>query len=88
MIDTSDEATELPPLGEVREEDSLLALDWMIGTEGIVTLMDRDMPVHYLSVRGIDKDELGTPGFTQVHIAMPAEGLRELLEEWLARLDG
>lgn len=86
MLDTSDEATDLPPLADVAVEDSLLALAWTIGTDGIVTLMDEDMAVHYLSVRGLAMDDDGVPYFEQRHIALPAEHLRPLLEEWLSRL--
>lgn len=85
MIDTSDEATELPPLREVKVERSLLALDWMIGVDGIVTLMDQDVAVQYLSVRGLVANEDGA-AFDQLHIALPTAGLRDLLEEWLTRL--
>lgn len=87
MIDTSDEATDLPPLREVTPERSLLALDWTVGTDGIVTLMEQDMAVQYLSVRGLVTNEDGA-AFDQLHIALPTEHLRPLLEAWLERLDG
>jgi hypothetical protein len=86
MIDTSDEATELPPLNDVTVEHSLVALRWTIGTEGLVTLEGEDMPVHYLSVRGLGMDEDGAIDFQQLHIAMPTDDLRPLLEAWLERL--
>lgn len=88
MRDLSDEATQLPPLHEVRDEYSIFVLQWLLGMEGIVTDADAggDVPVRYLSVRGVTIDN-GQPQYSQVHLAIPSHAVRPLLEQWMKILD-
>lgn len=87
MFDLSDEATGLPPLREVAPEDSIMALQWQLGTEGIVTLEGESTPVRYLSVRGLQLDEDGEAFYTQVHIALPHDLIAPMLEAWRSQLE-
>jgi hypothetical protein len=85
--DLSDEATRLPPLNDIRPEYSIFVLQWLLGIEGIVTDGDgSDVPVRYLSVRGITVDS-GQPQYSQVHLAIPHHAVRPLLQRWLELLD-
>lgn len=86
MHDLSDEATSLPPLQVVQPEYSVYVLQWLLGVEGIVVDSDQDVPVRYLSVRGITVDG-GRPQYSQVHLAIPHHAIRPLLEQWLELLD-
>lgn len=88
MIDVSDEATGLPPLEEITPEASLLALAWEIGHEGLVSVEGQTMAVRYLSLRGVQFDEDGSGEYAQLHVAMPVDGLVDLLKMWLEQLDG
>ena len=87
LHDLSDEATELPPLHHIATEDSMLALQWMVGAEGVVDLVDETLPVRYLSLRGLALNEEGAAEYVQVHIALPHHAIRPLLEQWLKTLD-
>lgn len=88
MRDLSDEATGLPPLKDIHPDYSVYVLQWLIGVEGIVTDAEqgRDVPVRYLSVRGVTVDN-GQPQYSQVHLAIPHHAVRPLLEHWLELLD-
>lgn len=86
MHDLSDEATNLPPLQIVQPEYSVYVLQWLLGVEGIVVDQDRDVPVRYLSVRGMTVDN-GQPQYSQVHLAIPHNAIRHLLEQWMEMLD-
>lgn len=74
MVELSDEATGLPPLEEVEEEDAILVLAWAT-TEGVVASPTAVEPaaVRYLSVRGLIVGEKGLPQWAQVHLAVPIE---------------
>lgn len=87
-IDISDEATGLPPLSEILGgEDLMVALQWQIGAEGVVTIEDEDVDVQYLSVRGLEiAGEEGQARWVQVHVGIPTVALPDLLAEWQKRL--
>lgn len=88
MYDTSDEATGLPPLQQVEVEGSILALNWVFGVEGLVSVVDEsDLPVRYLSVRGLIISDEGTAQWGQVHVAVPHDALRPMCEGILKALD-
>lgn len=77
----SDEATGLPPLDEVEPEIALLGMAWAV-TEGIVQspVTEETVAVRYLSVRGLVHGPDGGPvEWNQVHIAVPAEALGDLV---------
>lgn len=79
MQQPTDEATGLPPLSEVIAEDSLLAVTYQLGQEGLVQVPDEEapVPVLYLSVRGLVQ-QVGAQGdlhptaeWAQMHVAFP-----------------
>lgn len=73
----SDEATGLPPLGEIGTDETMLVLAWEGGV-GVVSspFTHKDEPVRFLHLRGLAVGLSGDPedvDWVQVHIAVPVE---------------
>ncbi|MES1975704.1 MAG: hypothetical protein V4472_24875 [Pseudomonadota bacterium] len=73
----SDEATGLPPLGEIGTDPAMIVLAWE-GGEGVVQSphTTETVAVRYLHLRGLIEapaDEPHKVEWTQVHIAVPIE---------------
>lgn len=78
----SDEATGLPPLENIENELTILALAWS-ASEGLVAspLADEPQPVRFLHVRGIIPGDGGpedTPIWAQAYIAVPFDVAMEM----------
>lgn len=70
----TDEATGLPPLDELGDDEVLVVLAWASG-EGLAQLPDSPTPlaVRYLHARGLAKAPDGTVEWVQVHLAVPMD---------------
>lgn len=76
----SDEATGLPPLEELGDDETLIVLAWVGGT-GIVQSphSTEDIPVRYLHARGLavpteaEKAQGAEATWVQVHLAVPVD---------------
>jgi hypothetical protein len=71
---TSDEATGLPPLDELGDDETMVVLAFASG-EGIVARPDGEsVSCKYLHARGLATDPEGGPTmWVQVHLAIPDE---------------
>lgn len=75
---TSDEATGLPPLEELGDDEVLLVTTWVAGTGVARSPVTGELVVvRYLHVRGLAHSDETDPGsqpeWAQVHLAVPVE---------------
>lgn len=70
----SDEATGLPPLEELNEDEVMIVAAWASG-EGVVQtpLAVEPIAVRYLHLRGLALSDDGTPEWVQAHVAVPVD---------------
>lgn len=69
----SDEATGLPPLEEIGDDETLFVCAWA-GGDGLVHFPEGDnIAVRYLHLRGLTSDPGEPPVWAQIHIAVPVE---------------
>lgn len=76
----SDEATGLPPLDELNDDPSVLALLWATG-EGLGGTPANPHPVIYLHVRGLSTNPDDPTGvdWVQAHIAFPRDAVADVI---------
>jgi hypothetical protein len=69
----SDEATGLPPLEELNDDETILVVAWASGS-GVAQspMAEETVPCRYLHLRGVAQGPDG-PEWAQIHIAVPVE---------------
>lgn len=68
----SDEATGLPPLGDLEDDTTLVVLAWD-ASEGLAATSSGSVAVRYLHLRGVMQGGPSGAEWAQIHVAVPVE---------------